>query len=54
MGYMIVVRSKQMEDPSALVAYTGVEHETKQDALSEYLEAAGDPEVIGAPYVVLV
>ena len=52
MGYMIAVRT-YTQDEGELFAYTGEEHESKQDALREYLEASEDPAVIAA-YVVLV
>lgn len=52
MAYMVVVRQIGNE-PAMLAPYTGEEHETKQEALGVYLEAAEDPEV-GDPYILLV
>ena len=56
MGYMIAIRKESTENQfmPILVAYTGEKHDTKQKALEEYLEAAGDPDVIGMPYIVIV
>lgn len=55
MRYMIVVRKRDINKNDAyLEAYTGTIHETKADALEEYMEACTDPEIWGYPFVVIL
>lgn len=52
MEFMIFIFDDRSPDPG-LVPYTGVKHETKQSALSEYLEAC-DEHGRGKTYLVIV